>query len=612
MQREFKNIINHFSENEISLNKIIVSAFIKSNEIIVRNNNLIKSLIISDDSPLIKFTQLQIKFTFDDLIEAFELAIPKKEQVINGAVYTPNYIKTFIVENSFSKIEKSHRDTLVADIACGCGAFLYTVSCKLKSETNKSYYQIFNENIFGLDVSQSSIDRTKILLSLLALANGEDKEEFKFNVHCANSLSFDWFKNEPKIKENRGFDLIVGNPPYVRAKNIDYSSKMLLSNWAVTKSGNPDLYIPFFEIGLTQLNNNGVLGYITVNSFYKSVNARYLRKYLQEQEYDLSIIDFGHEKVFGNKSAYTCICIVSKTHSDFVSFKKENSATLIKNGLKSFNKISYKDLSYQNGWLLNDKKIVENIKRIESTGRPLGEKYKIRNGIATLSNDIYIFKPISETEEYFILNQNGKKYEIEKGICIDIIKPNILKNENEIESVKEKLIYPYIDGISPPALINEKYLKVNFPKAYKYLSTNKAALLSRDKGNGDYGAWYAFGRTQALSDKGYKLLFPYMTKNPRFIFTDQKDMLIYCGYAIFNDSPQELKILKRILESKVFEYYMANTSKPYSAGFLSYAKNYVKNFGICDLNEQDRYFLSNGATKEEVDDFLINKYELKI
>ncbi|KQS47570.1 hypothetical protein ASG38_09000 [Flavobacterium sp. Leaf359] len=612
MQKEFKNIINQFSEDETSLNKIIVSAFIKANAIKVRNNTLIQSLIISNNSPLSQHIHLDVKFTFDDLIEAFELAIPKKEQVINGAVYTPNYIKTFIVENSFSKIEKPHQDALVADIACGCGAFLYTVSNKLKSETDKTYYQIFSENIFGLDISKSSIRRTEILLSLLALANNEDRKEFKFNLHCGNALSFDWLKNNPKIKKNNGFDLIVGNPPYVRAKNIDKASKMLLSNWTVTKSGNPDLYIPFFEIGLTQLNENGVLGYITVNSFYKSVNARQLRKYFQEKKYNLSIIDFGHEKLFGKKSAYTCICLISKKQSSFVSFKKESGSTLTKNELKSFNRIPYKDLDFHKGWLLNDKKIVENIKRIENTGKPLGEKYKIRNGIATLSNDTYIFKPVSETENYFILEQNGKEYEIEKVICRDIIKPNILKYEHEIEIVKEKLIYPYTNGMSPLSLMTEKYLKSNFPKAYKYLLDNKKSLILRDNGNGNYDAWYAFGRTQALSDKGYKLLFPYMAKNPHFVFTDQKEMLIYCGYAIFDESPEELKILKRILESKVFEYYMANTSKPYSAGFLSYAKNYVKNFGICELNEQDRYFLSNGATKEEVDEFLIEKYEITI
>ena len=81
MQKEFKNIISLFSEDETSLNKIIVSAFIKSNGIKVRNNTLIKSLIISDNSSLNQYTQLDVKFTFDDLIEAFELAIPKNPKI---------------------------------------------------------------------------------------------------------------------------------------------------------------------------------------------------------------------------------------------------------------------------------------------------------------------------------------------------------------------------------------------------------------------------------------------------------------------------------------------------------------------------------------------------
>jgi len=613
MQKEFKNIINQFREDESSLNKIIVSVFLKSSGIKVKNNTLIKSQMISEDSALNKYLVYStFKFNFDDLIEAFELAIPTREKVINGAVYTPNYIKSFIVENSLKKIDKPHENVLAADISCGCGAFLFTISNKLKSETGKTFYQIFKENIFGLDISPSSIKRTEILLSILALANGEDRKEFEFNLHCANALSFDWLKSETKVEANSGFDLIVGNPPYVRAKNIDKSSKNLLTNWAVTKSGNPDLYIPFFEIGLKQLNESGVLGYITVNSFYRSVNARELRKYLQYKKFDLSIIDFGHEKIFEGKSAYTCICLISKNSTLSIAFKKENSKTLVDNGIKLFSHIPYKDLNSQRGWLLNDKRIIENIKRIEATGKSLGASYKIRNGIATLSNDTYIFKPIAETDNYFVLAHNGKKYEIEKAICRDIIKPNILKYEHEIESIKEKLIYPYKNGINSLSLMKEKHLQTNFPKAYKYLLDNKEDLQKRDKGNGDYGAWYAFGRTQALCDTGFKLLFPYMAKKPHFVFTDQKDMLIYCGYAVFAESPGELKILKRILESSVFDYYMVNTSKPYSAGYFSYAKNYVKNFGICMLNQEEKYFLSNGATQKEVNEFLIKKYQLSI
>lgn len=613
MQKELKNIINHFNEEETLLNKIIVSSFVKINSIKVMKNTLIKSLLIEESSEIYShISKLKAPFTFDDVIEAFELAIPTKEKVINGAVYTPRYIKKFIIDNSLTRVAKPIESILAADISCGCGAFLFTLSGIIKSETSKSFFEIFDENIYGLDISESSIQRTKILLSLFAIAKGEDIENFSFNLFVANSLSFNWSNSVKKVKKNNGFDLIVGNPPYVRAKNIDDASKSLLSEWSVTKSGNSDLYIPFFEIGLRNLNQNGVLGYITVNSFYKSVNARELRKYLQKCSYDMSIIDFGHEKIFSGKSAYTCICIIVKTPSARISFRKSTGQSLFENSAELYNQIQYIDLDHQKGWLLNDNVIVQNIKRIETSGTSLGAKYKIRNGIATLSNDIYIFKPINEVDEYYILRRNNIDYKIEKTICRDIIKPNVLKIESEINDIKEKLIYPYTNGISPLTLMNEDQLKTKFPCAYIYLSDYKNELSKRDKGNSEYGAWYAFGRTQALSDKGYKLLFPYIAKEPRFIFTDDKDMLIYCGYAIFHESVEELKILKKVLESKVFEYYIANTSKPYSGGYFSYAKNYVKNFSICNFSEDEKCYILGNASQSDFDKFLISKYKITI
>ena len=159
MQKELKYIINQFREDESSLNKIIVSVFVRANSLQVKNNALIKSLFISKKSVLLKtIIALNMPFTFDDVIEAFELAIPNGEKVINGAVYTPNYIKGFIVEHSLKKIEKPLQKILAADISCGCGAFLFTFASKIKAETGKSFFQIFKDNIFGLDISKSSIE----------------------------------------------------------------------------------------------------------------------------------------------------------------------------------------------------------------------------------------------------------------------------------------------------------------------------------------------------------------------------------------------------------------------------------------------------------------------
>ena len=611
MNKEFANIISKNIEDETLVNKIIVTAFVNTNNIQVVNNNLIKSLILSNDdlhfNNRLDFTR---GFSFEQLIEAFEVAIPFKDRQVNGAVYTPKIIKDYIVSSSIERLSSSLDKILSADISCGCGAFLYTLAKYINKETGHSFKSIIENQIFGLDINESSLIRAKILLSLLALSNGEDFKELKFNLFVANSLDFDWSKIK-HFSVNNGFNLIVGNPPYVRAKNIDQSSKLLLKKWEVTKSGNPDLYIPFFEIGLKFLKEDGVLGYITVNSFYKSVNSRFLRKYLQAQSFATQIIDFGDEKIFGKKSAYTCICIIQKASSNTIDFVRTSMNSLKSITSRSFTSIPYSSLDSHKGWLLSYPKAIKNITKIENCGSSLGSLYPIKNGIATLSNDIYIFKPIKEDDTYYFLEKNKKIYKIERGICRDIIKPNILKYEHEIPDLKEKLIYPYTNGISPISIMREDYFYENYPHTYNYLKDNKKQLDQRDKGDGDYGAWFAFGRTQALNDKGLKLLFPYIAKRPYFVFTDQEDLLIYCGYAIFSDSKEELTILKKLLESKVFDYYMHHTSKPYSSGYLSYAKNYVKNFGVCELSESEKRELLHTKSITEIDKFFINKYHLE-
>lgn len=613
MKKEIKDLLAAANPDELSWHKIIVSVFVGANSIVVKNNDLIKSLLIkSDDLIDAASKNLTSSFTFDDLIEAFELLVPAGDKVVNGAIYTPNYIKSFIVQNAIKDLKKPIGDVVAADISCGCGAFLYTVAKVIKSSTRLSFFDIYENNLFGLDVCESSVMRAKILLSLLALIHGEDEKSFKFNIHCGNALSFDWLKKSELVSKNGGFDLIVGNPPYVRAKNIDESSKSLLSKWSVTQSGNPDLYIPFFEIGLTYLTDAGILGFITVNSFFKSVNARNLRSFFQDNLVSLSIIDFGSEKIFIGKSAYTCICFASKKKTKFISYKKEKGSSLVKGGMKGFEKIPYVDLDSMGGWLLSNSLVIDNVTKIESMGLPLGSLFKIKNGIATLSNKTYIFKPISESKLFYEMEFGGKRYEIEKQVCRNIIKPNILKTEDELSALMEKLIFPYQIDSGTLKLIDEAVFIKNFPKAYKYLSDNKSELSKRDKGEGDYENWYAFGRTQALMDRGYKLLFPYMARSPHFVLTNDEGLMIYCGYGIFASTINELKVLKKILQSKVFNYYMINTSKPYSGGYYSYAKNYVKNFGVCSLTKPEEKFLLSTTDQKQIDDFLVTKYDIKI
>ena len=148
----------------------------------------------------------------------------------------------------------------MADISCGCGGFLIDAAKNINELTGKDYCQIIEENIWGLDIADYSIQRSKLALSLLALSVGEDRN-IKFNLFVGNALTFQW--------KNDGFDIIVGNPPYVCSRNIDTANRNLLGSWEVTSTGHPDLYIPFFQIALENLKPGGTLGYITVNTFFK-------------------------------------------------------------------------------------------------------------------------------------------------------------------------------------------------------------------------------------------------------------------------------------------------------------------------------------------------------
>lgn len=620
ISKEISSYLNDLSDNLFIVNKLIVGAYLEFNNIRVSNNKLILSCIEGNDKNSVwEFINLikekNGKFDFEDVIHLFETSIPSKDIILNGAVYTPSYIKNYIVDETLDKLSDSELPNFkVADIACGTGAFLYTVAQKIKIKSSKSYAEIFRENIYGLDISDYTIQRAKLLLSLLAVSIGEDESEFKFNLEVGNALSFCW-----KEKGVDGFDVVLGNPPYVRAKNLSEENKMLLSKWEVTKTGNPDLYIPFFEIGLKYLKPDGILGYITVNTFKRSINARSLRDYFKRNQFDLTILDFGSSQVFENKSTYTCIIFIKKNKSQEVKYQKITLEDFLNEKINDFTEINYNLLNTKKGWILSKPNVLKTINKIETTGIPLGDKYPIRNGLATLSNDVFIFKPVGEDEKYFY-HQNGKLHKIEKEICRDIIKPNRLKYEAEIPILKEQIIFPYHQEnlqanlfdlrSNKLRIFDETYFEENFPNAFAYLEGNKKQLLNRDKGKNKKYKWFEFGRTQALNDFGKKLLFPYMAGQPYFVYSEQKDLLLYAGYAIYFDSERELKVLKRILESDIFWYYIKQTSKPYSGNYFALAKNYVKDFGICKLDENEKEYLLNTNSIDERNKFLLDKYGL--
>lgn len=610
MKNQIFRFLKSYSTKPLEVDRLIVSAYLVKNKLTIRKNEELGAYFIKSEDEteyehLSKFVEIITRelgsFKLEDLIEVFEFVISPSDRIINGAIYTPIEIRKYIVDKVFEEKRDSVNHLRVADISCGCGGFLLTAAQVLKKLTSNSYSQIFKNQIFGLDIQDYSITRTKLLLSLLALTEGED-EIFEFNLYQGDTLIFNW----QNIYENfSGFDVIIGNPPYVCARNLSEEVKQNLSNWSVCKTGNPDLYIPFFQIGFESLSENGILGFIAMNTFFKSLNGRALRDYFKQNNIKLSIIDFGTYQIFKSKSTYTCICFIEKKEQEYIHFYQSDQKKLPKSH-NQFSKVYYSMLDSKKGWNLKDNKIIS---KIESTGIAFGDLYNTRHGIATLKNDIYIFKPIQEDDNYYYL-QNGELYQIEKGICRDILNSNKLSRDVSFDEIKEKVIFPYTNE-DKPKLLDEVSFKQYFPNAYNYLSDKRAILAKRDKGKGKYENWYAFGRTQSLERVRNKLFFPKMSDQiPSYIINSDENLLFYNGQAIIGHNQDEMMIIKKIMESRLFWYYIKTTSKPYSSDYYSLNGNYISNFGICNLSDTEKEFVLNEQDKDALNIFFERKYDI--
>lgn len=613
MKNVFK-YLKSYSTLPLDVDKLIISAFLEINNIDVVHNNCLKYYRITKKQSekykgLVEFVKIieseTDSFDIEKLIELFEFVVSPSDRVITGAIYTPDNIRTYIVSQIFERKKNQLQNAKIADIACGCSGFLYTAAKELKKITGDSYYNIFQNQLFGLDIQGYSITRSKLLLSLLAISEGEDIREFQFNLHQGDALIFKW---EDHYDNFDGFQIVIGNPPYVCARNLEDSVKNNLHNWSVCNAGNTDLYIPFFQIGYEYLAANGVLGFITMNTFFKSLNGRILREYFAKNRVKFSIIDFGTLQIFKSKSTYTCICFIEKSQQSFIKYYKSQNAEFPQSD-ENFEHVYYSRLDSFKGWNLQDNKIIS---KIESKGRPFGEVYNTRHGIATLRNDIYIFSPVNEDDRYYYIENKGV-YPIEKEICKDILNSNKLSRKVALKDAIEKIIFPYIYSEEKPSLLNENDFQILYPHAYAYLEDKRNILAKRDKGKGKYENWYAFGRTQSLERVHNKLFFPKMSnQSPFCIINSDENLFFYNGQAIVGHTIDEMVIIKKIMESKVFWYYVKTTSKPYSSSYYSLNGNYINNFGICRLSISERKFVLEEQNKDLLDTFFFKKYGVEI
>ncbi|EAI4441311.1 class I SAM-dependent DNA methyltransferase [Campylobacter lari] len=260
-----------------------------------------------------------------------------------------------------------------------------------QDEKDENFRAFFSKNMFEFDFDESAAKKEFKKLKKLY--------ESIFDLESANP--FEWrFEFSEVLDEGgnfQGFDLIIGNPPYIRQEDIKELKPNLAKNYKVYK-GTSDIYTYFYELGFNVLKQNGVLSFITSNKYTRAGYGEALREFLLKNTTLLEYIDLNGIKVFDSATVDTSILSFEKAKTKDNSFKylapntellKENDFNI--ESILNFNKIAQNSLSKES-FTFNDESTNALKAKIEKHGTPLKDWHglNINYGIKTGYNEAFI------------------------------------------------------------------------------------------------------------------------------------------------------------------------------------------------------------------------------
>jgi len=366
-----------------------------------------------------------------------KLEAKKAHRKEHGIYYTPTYIVDYIVRNTLGELLKNKKvdaeNIKILDPACGSGSFLiksFDVLNEYWAKKDKDYAQteldaetgapftrkvkILKNNIFGVDLDAKAVEIAQLNLLLKVAEKRHKLPLLRQNIKCGNSLiddpdvagdtAFKWEEEFSEIMKEGGFDVVVGNPPYINAiqltKTVGESVKRYWKNKYYSAKGTYDIYILFFEQSLQICKEGGFVAFITPNKYLSSPYGTALRELIANNHKLIKILDLSKVKVFDDPSVYPVITIIQKT-------KPKREYTIITEKILSENvedrticKVSSKNLtSLPNsiwGILLSNN--VDLIEKIFQKGEPLENVAKVQATSTAAEADEYS-KHINENKE---------------------------------------------------------------------------------------------------------------------------------------------------------------------------------------------------------------------
>lgn len=562
----------------------------------------------------------------------------KTKRKKDGVFYTPKYITKYIVDNTVGKLcaekkaeiqlvdeefgegkkskkkraelkEKldTYRNWLlgitICDPACGSGAFLNQALEFLMGEhryLDELESQLFGtpmvlpnvenhileRNIFGVDINEESVEIARLSLWLRTAKKGRKLSSLSSNIKVGNSLiddpevagdlAFNWEAEFPQVFAKGGFDVVIGNPPYVRQELLGEIKPYLEKEYRVFE-GTSDLFAYFYEKGFRIIRTSGIFGFIS-NTFDKTKAANSLREYLQNNIQFIEYIDFTEVQIFEGATTYPII-LIAKNHFpiidefSFVKVPNYLQGGVIEVGLIKPTMVSQSSLkSISWGFKSNSKDaILQKVYAYDSIKSFVGKSYR---GIVTGYNDAFI-----------IDKEIKKKLEQEDYSSKQLIKPFL--EGKDLSKWKSEDIEKYIIFTRRGTNIND------YPAIKKYLETFKERLTPRNSPEIQVGRkpgpyeWFEIQDSVDYYKKFEvpKITWPNLQSKPKFSLESK-------GYYINAPSvilPSESKTLLCIINSKLVWEFLKSICVVRSGGYIEVKPQYFEQIPIPEFKNEDQF-----------------------
>jgi len=427
-------------------------------------------------------------------------------------------------------------------------------------ETDIARRKLIQNNIYGVDLNPESVEITKLSLFLKIATKNKRLIGLSQRIRVGNSIvndtafdiekSFDWKTEFAEILDDnipgKGFDIIIGNPPYVRQEYLK-EIKPYLKNHFESYDGQADLYVYFLEKGMSLLKDDGFLGVIVSNKWLRTGYGTNLRNYM-DKFYIEKFINFGDLQVFSDATTYPCIMMMRKNNEKNSQIPSCNVQSLDFTDFTSY-VISHSFSQNQNnlderGWIIENPKIQSILTKIKNQSTPLKEYVdeQVYRGILTGLTKAFV---INEETKNELIKKDAKSQEI--------IKPFLTGKE----------IRPYgIDFQNNYIILTKIGVDIKrYPAILDWLSNFKEEAKKRwDKGD----HWYEL-RSCTYYDQFAipKIVYGVISVNPRFT-------LDYDGYLVNNANffiPIDDKHLLGILNSNLGWFLITNTCTRVKGGY---------------------------------------------